>query len=327
MRSIVIAKDSLAYAAKIGGGVISGINEVNLLADGAVAVFTDKSEMVTAANVATILIDKKGIYFAVGSGAAATGAYITPHVIRWGAGYVKRAYQAPLKQVQFIGFNGTTGSLNLPTLIAGAEAFVKIVNRTENGRIMGTMYVNEIKSYNYVVKTGDTDTIVVNAIVTAINNDPDSQVVAAVVSTTPTLGISLTNKLFGTVMELALDGIFVNATKTDDGTNGSVVVRYGEGTYDQVLALEDSYSPGRGNTNKLMQAALWYSAPKMAVSGKTYDQYAITWTGMNNRETGSQTTVNNTLNVALPVGVAAQATFETIMAQVFGVEEEAESGA
>lgn len=331
MNSVVIAKDSLAYAAKIGGSTISGINQVNQLADGAIAIFTEKSELVTAANVATILIDKKGIFFAVGSGDVTKGAYITTSLIRFGADFSKRAYVAPVKSVKYVGYDGTTvgTSLNLPTLIAGAEAFIKIIDTTKGLRTIGTVYTNEVKAYSYVVKTGDTDTIIVNAIVNAINNDPDSRVVAAVVSTTPTLGISLTHKDFGGTFSIALDGIFINSTKEEpEGAlpGVSVAMKYGEGTYNQILALEDLYSPAKGNTNKVYQPNLWWSVPSMAVSGKTYDQYTIRWTGKNDRTVASNFTTNQTIVVALPVGVTAQATFETIMAQVFGVEEEFESG-
>lgn len=333
MNSIVIAKDSLAYAAKIGGGTITGIKEVNLLADGAVAVFTDKSEMVTAANVATILIDKKGIFFAVGSGDATKGSYVTTVTGRLGADYSKKAYVAPVKTIKYVGFDGTTAgtAFNFPTLIAGAEAFIKIIDTTAGLRTIGAVYENEVKSYSYVLKTGDTDVIIIDALVLAINNDPTSAVVALKVGTTgnATLGLKLTAKNFGQTFSIALDGVFLASTKEEaEGTvlGVSVAPTYGEGTYNQILALEDMYSPVRGNTNKVHQPALWYSVPSMAVSGKTYDQYTIRWTAKNDRTTGSAFTTNQTVLVALPVGVAAQATFDTIMAQVFGVEEEAESG-
>lgn len=332
MKSIVIAKDSLAYAAKIGGGTISGINEVNLLADGAIAVFTDKSELITALNVAAILIDKKGVFYAVGSGSATTGAYVTTVTGRLGANYKKVAYVAPVKSKKYIGYDGATvgTSLNLPTLIAGAEAFIKIIDTTKGLRTIGSVYSNEIKSYSYVLKTGNTDTIIINALVNAINNDPTSVVTAAVVSATPTLGISLEHKEVGGTFTISLDGVLSSATKAEpEGAivGASVAMKYGEGTYAQILAQEDLYSPGRGNTNKVYQPHLWYSAASMAVSGKTYDQYNVSWTGEHNRETSSQSTTNQSIILALPVGVAAQATFETIMAQVYGVAEEQESGA
>ena len=332
MNSIVIGKDSLAYAAKIGGGTIAGINEVNLLADGAIAVFTDKSELVTAVNVGTILADKKGIYFAVGSGDATKGSYVTTVTGRLGADYSKKAYVAPVKTVKYIGYDGTTGTtaLNLPTLIAGAEAFIKLIDTTSGLRTIGTTYETEVTSYSYIVKTGDTDVIIIDALVAAINANPNAPVVAVRTGITGvTLGVSLTAKNYGQTFTISLDGILSNASKVQaEGPTTGVAVAptYGEGTYNQILALEDMYSPGRGNTNKIYQPALWYSVPSMAVSGKTYNQYTICWTAKNDRTTGSSFTTNQTILVALPVGVAATATFETIMAQVFGVEEDAESG-
>lgn len=332
MKSIVIGKDSVAYAAKIGGGTIAGVKEVNLLADGAVAVFTDKGELVTAANVATILIDKKGVFYAVGSGSATTGAYVTTVTGRLGANYKKVAYVAPVKSKKYIGYDGTTAgtALNLPTLIAGAEAFIKIVDTTKGLRTIGSVYTNEVKSYSYVVKTGDTDTTIVTALVNDINNDPTSVVTAAIVSTSPTLGISLEHKEFGGTFTISLDGILTSATKEEPegATPGvSVAMKYGEGTYAQILAQEEMYSTSRGNTNKVYQPKLWYSVASMGVVGETYDQYNVSWTQYHNREIGSQATTNQEIIIALPNGATAQATFETIMAQVYGVAEEQESGA
>lgn len=335
MNSIVIGKDSLAYAAKYSGGTISGINEINLLADGAIAVFTNKSEMVTAANVATILIDRIGCFIAVGSGDPVTGSYVTTTIGRINARYNKIAYVAPVKTVKYLGYDGTTAgtALNLPTLIAGAEAFIRITDTTEGKRTMGTVYTNEVKSYSYMIKTGDIDTDITTAIVTAINNDPTSAVVAAQTGATGvTLGISLTAKNFGQTFALSVDGVFISSTRVEAEAlttvlkGVAVAPTYGEGTYAQVLALEDLFSPARGNTNKISQAPLWWTVPSMAVVGKTYTQYNLLWTGKNDRATGSSTTTNMQVMVALVVGSSQLTTFETIMAQVFGVEEEAESG-
>lgn len=327
MGAIVIGKSGVAYSGKIGGGVIAGINETNLLLDGAIAVFTDKSELVTAANVGTILADKKGIFIAVGSGSATTGSYVSQVTRRLGTNYVKKAYITPVKEVKLVGYNGTNGSLNLPTLIAGAEAFIRIVDNSKGFRHNIGDYSTDIKSYSYVIKTGDTDTIIVNNIVNQINNDPQSIVVAAVVGTTPNLGISLTAKNFGTTFQISLDGLFVNSTKTEGGLNGSVAIVYGEGTSDQVLALEDLASAERGNTNKIWQSSLWYSVPSKVVGGSTYDQYSITWTPLKVRAADVEFSLPCSLQVAIPSGATQQATFETIMAQVFGVAEDEETGA
>lgn len=326
MNSIVIGKDSLAYAAKIGGGVIASFSETNLLADGAVAVFTSRSELVTAANVTTILADRKGVFIAVGSGDATKGAYVTTTIKRFGADYKKRAYQAPQKELKFVGYDGAVGALNFPTLIAGAEAFIKLIDVSKGLRTIESVYENEIKSYSYVLKTGDTDTLIINNLVTQINNDLTSFVVAAVVGTTPNLGISLTPKNYGVTIAIALDGILMNATKEEKGVSNSLPLIYGEGTDAQVLAMEDLFSPVRGNTNRVYQPQFWYSVPSMVVTGKTYDMYNIKWVGELNRQSGSQFTTQQQIVVALPVGVTAQTTFETIMARIFGNEMEFETG-
>ena len=326
MNKILIAKSGLAYAAKIGGGAITTINDINSLDNGAIAVFTDKNELVTTVNVATILNDKKGIFMAVGSGDVTKGSTLARVSNRLGTNYDKKAYIAPVRQKKFIGYDGAVGALNLPTLIAGAEAFIKITDVSSTAVTLGAPYGREIKNYSYVLKTGDTDTIIVNNLVTAINADPDSIVVAAVVGVTPNLGISLVTKLDGQVFTIGLDGILGNATITKDGTSNSLAVVYGSGTYPQVLAIEDYCSTERGNTNRLHQPALWYSVPSMAVVGATYDLYTMQLTTVTTGQTGASLGVRRNVTVAIPNAATAQAAFDIIMAQVFGVAEEEESG-
>jgi hypothetical protein len=60
MFELLITKSTL-YAKKRGvAAAISGIKEVNDLDEGAIAVFTDSQELVTAANASTIL-DRKSV--------------------------------------------------------------------------------------------------------------------------------------------------------------------------------------------------------------------------------------------------------------------------
>jgi hypothetical protein len=326
MNKILIAKSGLAYAAKIGGGVIANVYDINSLDNGAIAVFTDKNELVTTTNVGTILNDKKGIYIAVGTGDVTKGSLLSNVGHRLGTNYDKKAYIAPVRMKKFIGYDGAVGALNFPTLVAGLEASIKITDTSSTAVTLGAPYSTEIKNYSYVTKTGDTDTIIINALVTAINADLNSLVVAAVIGTTPNLGISLVTKLDGQVFNIALDGILGSSTITKDGVSNSLAVVYGSGTYPQVLAIEDFCSTEKGNTNRIHQPALWYSQPSMAVSGVTYDLYTIQLTVQTVGVTNSLLSVRKNLTVAIPNGATAQAAFETIMAQVFGVAEEEESG-
>jgi len=61
MKEIVIAK-AVTYSAKVGGGTISGYNEVNLLLPGAVAIFTEDEVLITTATLPAAIANVKQFY-------------------------------------------------------------------------------------------------------------------------------------------------------------------------------------------------------------------------------------------------------------------------
>lgn len=336
MKQILVNK-SIAYAAKVGGGTISGINEINLLDTGAVAVFTDTNVLCTAANVSTVSSDVKNFYIAVGN--QQTGAdsktYISSLIPRMLLDYKKKAYVAPVKLIKYIGYDGTTAgtAMNYPSLVAGQEAFVKIVDTTPGLRTLGSVYENEIKRYSYLVKTGDTATIVSDALIAAINADSDSIVVAASVGGTgSTTGIELTAKEYGTTFSIALDGILNSATKEEpEGDTAtkvgvSVAMKFGDGTSDQIAALELTYSTERGNDNQVHIPQYYYKTPSNVVDGTTYDTYTYSWNGKRTIGLGNQDTYRFEVIVAMPGSATQQANFETIMVELVGHFENSETG-
>ena len=330
MKQILVNK-SIAYAAKVGGGTISGVNEIDLLDTGAVAVFTANNVLVTAANAAAVSPDVKEFYIAVGNQQNVSGGsktYISTLIPRMLLDYRKQAYVAPVKEVQYIGSDGTIGAFNMGTLVAGTEAFVRITDTTPGLRTMGSVYENEIKRYATLVITGDTETTVANRLITAINADTDSIVVAAAVGATT--GIRLTAKEFGTTFNVSLDGVLIYATKeTPTATlpGASVAVNYGKGTSTQMSALELQYSTERGNTNQIHLANYYYNVVSNIVSGATYDTYTYAWNGNRNTALGKQETYRFELVVAMPAAATQQANFETIMAEFVGNFENSETGA
>lgn len=332
MNRIIIGKN-VAYAAKIGGGTIAGVTEVNQLAAGAIAVFASESNvLLTAANVVASIADKKGVWVAVGSGDATKGADTSIITKRLGVDYRKKAYVAPVKAFKVIGEGATNGgatppgALNEPaTLVAGDEAFIRITDTTPGVLTTGT----NIKRYSYVVRTGDTIAIVVAALVAAINADIDSIVTATDIAS---VGIGLVTKNFGVTFAITLDGI-LSASTIDESENplsvtDSIAIKYGNGTYAQVAKLEDLFSAQLGNTNKVYQAGLWWSKTAKADSAATYDMYVISWMGTKERpSSGSLPTVAHELMVVMPPAATQQAAFESVMAEVFGNAETQETGA
>lgn len=328
MKQVQVTK-SIAYAAKAGGGTIAGINEINLLDTGAIAVFTADNVLLTAANVAATSPDVKFFYIAVGNQAASGKTYISQPIPRMNLDYRKKAYVAPVKNVKFIGSDGTTGAFNMGTLVAGTEAFIRITDTTPGLRTVGSVYDNEVKRYSTVVKTGDTETAIANRLITAINNDSDSIVVATAVGSTT--GINLTAKNFGTTFSISLDGILINATKYEvEGSNPNttaVAMKIGDGTYDQIAALELTYSTERGNTNQVSLPQYYYNVPSNAVSGGTYDTYTFAWNGQRVTAQEPQGTYRFESIVAMPNAATQQANFETIMLEIVGNFENSEAGA
>src|SRR6266403_4971362 len=126
MNELIVVKDVLLNR-KIGGGLISGINEINLLDAGALAIFSDKNEMLTAANVAATLINKKAIYFVLGSGDSKLGSKISQPVTRIGRNVEYKYYIAPVKEVILLGNDGVVSgaNMNITTPVAGTFAYLR----------------------------------------------------------------------------------------------------------------------------------------------------------------------------------------------------------
>ena len=328
MKQILVSK-SIAYAAKVGGGTISGINELNLLATGAIAVFTENNVLLTALNVATESPDVKKFYIAVGNQATESKTYVSSLIPRMDLDYRKIAYVAPIKLKKFIGYDGTTAgtAFNMGTIVAGTEAFIRITDTTPGLRTMGSVYENEIKRYSTLAVTGDTATTIANRLIVNINNDPDSIVVASAVGSTT--GIQLLAKEYGTTFAISLDGILINASKVEpEGaiTGVSVAITYGEGTSGQIAALEEAYSPERGNSNKVHLPQLYYKVPSNVEDGETYNIYEYLFNGKRTIALGNQDTYRFEILVAMPDGATQEANFETIMSEIVGNFENSESG-
>lgn len=327
MKQILVGKQ-IAYAAKTGGGTISGINELHLLATGAIACFAEDNTILTSSGVATELADKKKIYIAVGNQNDASKSILSTLIPRIGTDYSKTDYDAPVKLKKFIGADGTTAGtqLNYPTLsgVVGQEAMIKIIDTTSGLRTTG----DNIKRYSTTVKTGDTAAVLTARLVTIINADVDAIVTAAGVSSNT--GISLEVKDANTSFEIALSGVIENATIEEPGGDEegvSVPSTFGEGTSDLIKALEDLYSAERGNTNQLEQPDKWYSATSLVVDGETYDVYTFFWTGKRVSALGSQDTYTMEVKVAIPSsGTTPASAFETIMAEAFGNPDTVETG-
>lgn len=312
MRQILILKD-LAYAAKVGGGAIIDANEIGVLAPGALAIFNDKNQLVTPANIATTLPDAKSVRYVLGGVDTAEGGIFSLPVERAVARYDAKNYSAPVKEVQFIGNDGLVGALNLPaTLIAGTTANIRII-KSDSGQEIAT----DKFRYEYYVKAGDTNVEIVAGLVAKINADSSSPVTAAVVGAS--VGIELTAKEFGQVFEVGTDEVLEDATVVKGGTSNSVAIEFGCGTATQIAAMEEEFVAELGDTNKVWLRDKYFSKAPKVDPALTYDTYTINWTVKRRGTIVSLDATDQVLVVAMPDAATLQADFETLSAAIFGL--------
>lgn len=317
MKRILVCKNVL-YAGKIGGGTISGINEINLLASGAVAIFTDTNVLLTASTPQTALQNVKKIYFAVGRGSATLGAKLSSLIDRASIDVRYAPYTAPVAEVQLIGGDGSVGNLNLPTLAAGQSAIIKIVNTG-----YGTQPPIQKKTYEYVVKTGDVAQDIVDGLVALINGDADAGCTAAAVSTDD--GISITTTATDsegnyTHLEVLPSGILIDADMNYAANSVTVALVYGSGVDAQVAKIEATCSAVEGNTNQLFQANLWWTMPTDVVQGATYNLWNLTWDDVKDYATRHTVATREMLIFAAPTSASTipTSTIATILDAAFG---------
>ena len=303
---------SVAYAAKNGGGTINGQNEINLLDDGAIAVFNDQNVLVTAGSPATQLSDSKFIYLAVGGVDSDEGARLSTAIPRIGVDYRQQDYAAPVKQKSFVGNDGSTGSSNMPGTITAGMVFemriTELTGQPENAE--------HKRRYTHTAVTGSTETTILNALITAINADADRIVDAVAVGATT--GIQLTMRYDDRGFTVDCQEDLANADIKENGTGNSVAITYGAGTVADLTPLDDYASTTIGNINSTFLGDKFYSKTTKLVTGATYDIYTYSFTPVKKGAIKDITTLPQTIAVAIPSGAAQIANFETIMAVVFG---------
>ncbi len=313
MKHLFVVKD-VVYASKIGGGVIASAAEMNQLAAGAIAFFTEANALITTANVAAYTGSR--CWLAVGSGDVTKGARISIMIDRAVKQKTKTAYVAPVLQRSFIGNNGTTGALNLPaTLIPGTTADIVIVDTLApvNNTIEATKY-----RYQHVVTISDTANTIITSLIAQINADPDAIVDATVVGSQ--VGIQLDdNRSSGGTFSIGVSEILADATITADGTNNSLNFKPGNGTPAHITKVETETASHEGKTNGIWYANLYYNVPTEVVVGATYDVYDFKWNQDNYNSINASVATTQHIIVAFTAGAATagQASFDTIIATLF----------
>lgn len=342
MNKYLVATAGVAYAAKTGGGTIADHKELGDLATGAIAVFSNDNELITGASAATVLDNKEGFYFAVGvssnpnsitalgaGSAGLTYPRIYPIISKNAHLQLKSAYRAPVAKVIEVG--GSVGSnLNFPTvLVAGTEYTFRVSRDTKEefntpslgrGFAMSTAMDSIIVSD--IVRVGDTQEIIVDRVVAAINAHPSnaygsSSWVTAVKfgAGAPNFGIRLTSNYFNQDFSVSLDDLFL-----DSAVAVATELDYGHGHWKQISEAYQKAEIEEGDSKFESRAGEWYSVNN-PVAQANYLTYSFAWLVENRNAINSNIPSEQTMSVAVVTGDALVAILDTMFPKLLSANE------
>lgn len=188
MKQILITKN-VNYAASKASATADTATSPELLQDGAIGFYLETGTLIPAAGTGMSTATK----FFIAQGTA-TGCITTPILDKRSTLKTKfnKDYTAPVRQVSSIGFNGTTGDLNTPTIVARDEASIKIIDTTVGRQVFPK------QTYSVSLAASASDYDIASALASNINSinfgGSDSEIVTAHVLTASTL----TNIALGT---------------------------------------------------------------------------------------------------------------------------------
>lgn len=317
------------YLAKTGGGTIAGLHEVHLLAEGAVAIFTEDDLMVPAAP-STSFADKAWFRIAVGQ----TGGipYFSKPIYRTSLGGVLVRYSASLYDAAldvaeklWIGDNADNAyDVNLPaSLVVGTEATIQITIDDS-----GFIDTNSTSIYNYTVKTGDAKGDVLTALIAKINAD-NKATATGVDVTSSNAGIQLVCNTIGVRMHVSCSGIlgdtdFVTAYNDNKGaTTPPVAPSISPGNAALVARDVADWIAVRGKSNLVTMPADFFTDAMAPEAGVNYDTYVMT-TPLPNPKGADPTFLKVYMKDGLTTGTGkTKDALDAIFAAAFAVDTEA----
>lgn len=310
MKQILITKLNVDYGASTGATITTS-DGINLLADGALACFESSGAIVDGASPS---VSSPAIYFALGR--TGKSRLITPLIDLATLKFTKLAYTAPAAKVIVVGSptdGGTTYNINIPSSpTVGSIASVMLINQSKPHHDR-----TREKTYEYQVRLGDNAASVATAIVAKINADASKIATAAMVDTTNKDGFKLTAVTAGVDFSVVCGGIMINADVLgynevlNAGTAGITKGRIslttpvvaqnpGQGTYAQILGMEEDYSTELGNNGVPSKEVNLFTLNSRAVVGETYVQYELTWTMPNDNPLIPKANMQQSLTIAVP---------------------------
>lgn len=259
MEQVLIAKD-VAYLAKAGGGSITK-NELDLLADGAIALLNETGGVIAADGTGA---STEGFQIAVGT-PAGMPTKLTDLIKIGGCGLEHKAYAAGVPQISFVGNNGTAGSFGwtLADVLRSDYAEIRLYE-DKPYRLHGAQF--ERLSY-----TAKTDAPALADVVTGLiaNINSGSSVVVAEVEGTNE-GIKLTGKEVGQPFKVtATLGTFLEYADISTTQNPS----YGIGTPAELQRIEKEADVFNGRTGG--RDAEFPQLVSLVDTAATYDMFTL----------------------------------------------------
>ena len=291
MFDLIVGKD-VAYKTKTGGGLIADINDVDLLAPGAVAIFAESGLMVETTTTAAALADVKSFRIAVGR---ATDVKVSQLIDRDAFHRAKCAYQAAVLQVT------TLTPLNLPVTFAANEEGEVVIYQRQAG-IEPAVSKERFSVSSTSIDTPTTYLIKVVAKINAGSKYADAVIV------TPGVSFTLTAKKKNMTFEVGVNGVLSNAiiTYTTPAT-------FSQGDGDDLFLLESEGQVYDGDTSPYWFPKQLFSQPDEVVSAETYVCYQFNWEQESMSAINSQNSTIQGLSMFLPDGAAIVTAIDTIL--------------
>lgn len=267
----------------IAKNVTADATSLATLDDGEIVVFKQDQSPMTAGET---ISDSEN--FAIVQGTTSSAAIWSPWLqgrnIRVWKG---NAYTAPVEQVSYVGYNGSTGSIDFQN----ETTYMLAIEFTQDLDLMQERQI--FARYYYTTDSTATEDEISNFFVAAVNADPFAKryVIAAELTSGTNRGIRLTGLAqthgsYSNYQQVRFETTFSQTTQAagtpvdefgrivGTSTAGvSVGPSQGIGTYDLVLDIERVAKGWRGFSNRTEFPVI--EPPTYAVSGTTYDMYTI----------------------------------------------------
>ena len=306
MNRLGVLKD-VAYAAKTGGGTVVDYKEIKELAQGAIAFFNPKGELlVNTAGVVNGLPDAKTFTIAVGR---VDDVQVINGIPRKSITEINKAlYRAFTKPVV------TVGPL---TFTDGEEISISVTDSSYTNR-----YAIRSKKASVYYKTGITESVAADQLVERLNSG-NSFITAAKTGSGP-YNITITPKEDGVSIDTVLRG-----SAEYDGNSVTTPSVYGIGGGTAVLAMEKDFSVEEGNGNYRDLTDEFYKREFEALTSVNYDLTTLVWEGTHASPTASHNVMHNRVVIANVNGGTAQLAtdIQVIIAALVGEAYTADEGA